>query len=115
MPRESSQVRTDARRTSRHLAVSPGLSLREQAELFDPDGRTSHALVRYVHRDGPTERSVVMSAEARTAAAGEAGLLGVAIGSLLFVVRVVWYARDGQAAVVEELLLPADRWRVRLG
>ncbi|MFI6986298.1 hypothetical protein ACIBSV_48145 [Embleya sp. NPDC050154] len=89
---------------------------RERTELIDPDGRTSHLLVRYTRR----LRSAPGSGEhadtsARAAAPGEAGMLGVAIGSILLVVRVVRYARDGCPAAVDELLLPADRWRVRLG
>lgn len=98
------------------LGVAEGTRVqREQTELLDPDGRTSHALVRYVRRARTVGRSTVMSTEARAAAAGEAGLLGVAIGSVLLVVPVVRYGRDGQPAAVDVLLLPADRWRVRPG
>jgi GntR family transcriptional regulator len=87
----------------------------EQVELLDPDGRTSHLLVRHARRLRPAPgRHMVADTSARTAGPGEAGMLGVAIGSVLLVVRVVRYARDGRPAVVEELLLPADRWRVRL-
>ncbi|MEU0934466.1 GntR family transcriptional regulator [Embleya sp. NPDC005971] len=99
------------------LDVSVGARVeREQTELLDPDGRTSHALVRYSVRLRPAPgQHVHAETVARAAAPGEAGMLGVAIGSILQVVRVVRYARDGRPAAVDELLLPADRWRVRLG
>ncbi|GCD97998.1 hypothetical protein [Embleya hyalina] len=42
-------------------------------------------------------------------------MLGVAVGTIHRVVRVICFSRDGRLAVVEELLRPADRWRVRLG
>jgi DNA-binding GntR family transcriptional regulator len=89
---------------------------RERIELLDPDGRTSHLVVRYTLRRKPAAgQYAVADTSARGAGPGEAGMLGVAIGSILLVVRVVRYARDGRPAAVDELLLPADRWRVRLG
>jgi len=88
---------------------------RERVELLDPDGRTSHLLVRFTGRLRPAAGQYrVVDSSARSAVTGEAGMLGVTIGSVLLVVRVIRYARNDQPAVVEELLLPADRWRVRL-
>jgi len=88
---------------------------RERVEHLDPDGRTSHMLTRYTGRLRPAPgRHDVAGTSGRLAAAGEAGMLGVAIGSVLLVVRVIRYSRGGPPAVVEELLLPADRWQVRL-
>lgn len=88
---------------------------RERIEHLDPDGRTSHVLVRYGSRLRPAPgRHEHAGTAARTAGPGEAGMLGVAIGSVLLVVRVVRYARNGRPAAVDELLLPADRWQVRL-
>ncbi|MFI1579990.1 UTRA domain-containing protein [Embleya sp. NPDC020630] len=99
------------------LGVADGSRVQcERTECLDPDDRTSHVIVRYSRRSQPTvDRSVAGDTSARPAAPGEAGMLGVAIGSILLVVRVVRYARDGRPAAVDELLLPADRWRVRLG
>lgn len=89
---------------------------RERIELLDPDGRTSHLLIRYTSRLRSTpDAHAIGDLSGRAAAAGEAGMLGVAIGSMLLVVPVIRFSRDGRPAVVEELLLPADRWRVRLG
>ncbi|MEU0939508.1 GntR family transcriptional regulator [Embleya sp. NPDC005971] len=89
---------------------------RERVELLDPDGRTSHLLVRYTGRLRPVpDAHAVGDLSGRAAVAGEAGMLGVAIGAMLLVVPVVRFSRDGRPAVVDELLLPADRWRVRLG
>jgi DNA-binding GntR family transcriptional regulator len=86
----------------------------EQVELLDPDGRTSHLVVRYTRRRKAAGRHAVADTSARVAGPGEAGMPGVAIGSIFMVVRVIRYSRNGQPAAVEELPLPADRWRVRL-
>ncbi|OPC82985.1 hypothetical protein B4N89_20440 [Embleya scabrispora] len=100
-----------------HLGVPDGTRVqRERVERLDPDGRTSHLFVRYTHRLRPAVGGEQYAeTSARTAAPGEAGMLGVAIGAVLLVVRVVRFSRDGRPAAVDELLLPADRWRVRLG
>ncbi|MGW1998204.1 GntR family transcriptional regulator [Embleya sp. NPDC001921] len=88
---------------------------RERTELLDPDGRTSHLLVRYTGRLRPVpDVHTIGGVSGRAAAAGEASMLGVTIGAMLLVVRVVRYSRSGRVAAVEELLLPADRWEVGL-
>ncbi|MYS85283.1 UTRA domain-containing protein [Embleya scabrispora] len=109
-------------RTEAPSAVADMLGLRigarvhcERVELLDPDGRTSHLLVRYTSRLRPVPGAHALSdLSGRAAVAGEAGMLGVATGPMLLVVPVVRYSRDGRPAAVDELLLPADRWRVRL-
>ncbi|MYS82763.1 hypothetical protein [Embleya scabrispora] len=91
------------------LGLRVGVRLQcERVELLDPDGRTSHL------RPAPGAHSI-SDPSGRAAVAGEAGMLGVAIGAILLIVPVVRYSRDGRPAAVDELLLPADRWRVRLG
>ncbi|MFE2868036.1 hypothetical protein [Embleya sp. NPDC059259] len=88
----------------------------QRTELLDPDGRTSHLLVRYTGRLRPIPDAHTLSGmSGRATTSGEAGMLGVTIGAMLLVVRVIRFSRDGRVAAVEELLLPADRWEVRIG
>ncbi|WP_202511819.1 hypothetical protein [Streptomyces sp. SID3343] len=116
-PRSSTSPHSWTLPLSSTSRVAPGARVQcEQIELLDPDGRTSHLVARYTRRLQPAAgRHAVADTSVRTAGPGEAGVLGVAIGSVLLVVRVVRFARDGRPAAVEELLPPADRWLVRLG
>jgi DNA-binding GntR family transcriptional regulator len=97
------------------LDVPPGTTLaRECTELLDPGGRPSHLRVEW--RPPETGGAVVgrrCEALVRGAEPKEALLLGVAQGSALMVVEVTRIGVDGRPVSAADLLLPADRWRVR--
>ncbi|MFE5327013.1 hypothetical protein ACFRCG_11560 [Embleya sp. NPDC056575] len=97
------------------LDVPPGTTLTvETTEYLDLNSRPSHLrIVRMPPEDrGP---AVTHHGETwmRSAVAGEAGVLGVTIGSGLLIVSLVWFAADGRPVTAEDLVLPGDRWRVR--
>lgn len=97
------------------LAVPPGTTLSvETTEHLDLDSRPSHLRIVLTP---PEDRGPAVTHRGETwmrgAVAGEAGVLGVTIGSGLLIVSLVLFAADGRPVVAEDLVLPGDRWRVR--
>jgi len=100
---------------ARRLAVPEGSMLGvETTEYLDPDTRPSHLRIAYIPPDdrGPT-MSYTSETWTRAAVAGEAGILGVAVGSGLLIVSLDHVGADGRPVRAEDLVLPGDRWRVR--
>lgn len=101
---------------SRRLGIVVGEIVRVRTtEYLDLDARPSHLRILHTPLDDRPEAATHASEVwMRAAASGEAGLLGVAIGSPLLMVSIDWRDVSGRAVAAEDLVLPGDRWRVRL-
>lgn len=98
------------------LAVPPRTRLRwERLECLDPDSRPSHLVTSWW--PGTSRRPWVRSAseaELHHLTAAEAAQLGLAAGLQAWRIVRTRYRPDGRPAETADLVLPADRWRLRL-
>lgn len=99
------------------LHMQPGSRLRwERVECLDPDYRPSHLITTWWsgRRTASWARSVA-EAQLHQLTAAEGTYLGLARGVQAWLVQRTRYAADGAPVETADLVLPADRWRVRLG
>lgn len=98
------------------LSVPVGTRLHwDRTECLDPDQRPSH-LVTSWWRGGSAPAWVRSAAEAglHQLTASEGEHLGMVAGVLALLVRRTRFGADGRPVETADLVLPADRWRVRL-
>jgi GntR family transcriptional regulator len=98
------------------LAVAPRTRLTwERLECLDPDYRPSHLVTAWWTGPRPQswERCVAEAGLGQLTAA-EAGQLGLVVGVHAWRVTRTRYGGDGVPVETADLVLPADRWRLRL-
>lgn len=88
----------------------------ERIECLDPDLRPSHLVTTWwAGRRASTWSRSVAEAQLHALTAEEGTLLGLPQGVPAWLVQRTRYAETGQPVETADLVLPADRWRVRLG
>lgn len=98
------------------LGVRPGQRLRwERIECLDPDSRPSHLITSWWTGRRTTAWATSESvAELHQLTTEEAGVLGLAAGVPAWLIQRTRYDAAGRPVETADLVLPADRWRVRL-
>jgi DNA-binding GntR family transcriptional regulator len=111
---ELSAVRADEE-LARRLAVPLRARLhRERVELLDPDGRP--AMVSTAWRRSPKElpyAACLYETYADNLRRDSATLLGLVVGAPVLIIERTRLDHRGQPVETADLVLPADRWRVR--
>ncbi|MFJ5217146.1 GntR family transcriptional regulator [Streptomyces sp. NPDC088354] len=112
---EMSTVRADAD-LARRLEVAERAPLhRERVELLDPDGRP--AMVQTTWRRGSVARPHVshqLHVTGGTLDRAAATLLGLGVGMVVLVIERTRYDERGLPVETADLVLPADRWRIKM-
>lgn len=98
------------------LQVAPGRRIRwERVECLDPDLRPSHLITTWwAGRRAVTWVRSMADAGLHHLTAEEAAITGLARGVPAWLVQRTRYDAAGRAIETADLVLPADRWRVRL-
>lgn len=99
------------------LQVAPRSRLRwERIECLDPDLRPSHLVTSWwAGTRASTWARSVADAGLHALTAAEGAQLGLAPGIPAWLVQRTRYSATGRPVETADLVLPADRWRVRLG
>ncbi|MEU6347216.1 UTRA domain-containing protein [Streptomyces sp. NPDC046977] len=112
---EVSTVRADACLAWR-LGVPERTQLhRERVELLDPDSRP--AMVQTTWRRSAAARPHVthqLHVTGSTLDRASATLLGLGVGMVVLVVERTRYDERGRPVETADLVLPADRWRIKM-
>jgi len=106
-------------RATEDLAVRLGVpertSLqRERVELLDPDGRPAMLLTTWRRGAPRGHNDYRCTVRVRPMTRVEAGLLGLAAGTLALLVERTRVDADGAVVETADMVLPADRWSVSL-
>ena len=98
------------------LQVAPGRRLRwERVECLDPDLKPSHLVTSWwAGRRSATWASSMADAGLHHLTAAEAEAIGLPLGVPAWLVQRTRYDQAGHPVETADLVLPADRWRVRL-
>lgn len=97
------------------LQVPPRTRLSwELTECLDPDFRPSHLVTTWWATSRRAWVRSVSEVELHQLTAAEAGALGLISGVLALRVTRTRYGSDGRPVETADLILPADRWRIRL-
>lgn len=98
------------------LHLKPGARLQwELLECLDPDLRPSHLITSWWRgARATTWASVTAEASLHNLTTAEAEVLGLAPGRPAWLVQRTRVAPDGTPVETANLVLPADRWRLRL-
>lgn len=99
------------------LQIAPRSRLRwERVECLDPDLRPSHLVTNWWagQRAGTWARAIA-DAGLHALTTDEGAQLGLAPGIPAWLVQRTRYSATGRPVETADLILPADRWRVRLG
>lgn len=97
------------------LRVPPGRRLRwERAELLDPGGRTAMLATTWWPAAPQSHASAVCELEHHTLTADEADALGLMSGTVVYLLSRTRLSAAGSPVETADLLLPMDRWRIRL-
>jgi GntR family transcriptional regulator len=101
---------------ARRLAVTEGTRLQwERTECLDPDHRPSHLITSWwAGRRASTWAGHGAEAELHTMTSQEAEQLGLGVGVPAWRVIRTRYDAAGQPVETADLILPADRWRLRV-
>ncbi|MFE2912799.1 GntR family transcriptional regulator [Kitasatospora indigofera] len=99
------------------LQVAPRSRLRwERIEHLDPDLRPSHLVTSWwAGQRASTWARAVADAGLHALTTAEGAQLGLAPGVPAWLVQRTRYSASGRPVETADLVLPADRWRVRLG
>lgn len=98
------------------LAVPAGTRLRwERIECLDPDSRPSHLITSWwTGRRARSWARHTAVAELHQLTSAEAEHLGLAVGVQAWLIQRTRYDAVGRPVETADMVLPADRWRVRL-
>jgi DNA-binding GntR family transcriptional regulator len=107
--------RADADLASR-LDVAPRSRLRwRREECLDPDSRPSHLVTTWWVGERPSRWArAVAEAELHQITADEGVQLGLPHGVPAWLIQRTRYSSTGRPVETADMVLPADRWRVRL-
>jgi GntR family transcriptional regulator len=98
------------------LGIDTGTQVEWQAtECLDPDYKPSHLITQWwVGLRPSTWATCGVEADLHQLTADEAGQLGLATGAPAWRVMRTRYDADGKPVEIADIVMPADRWRLRL-
>ncbi|MES4909126.1 MULTISPECIES: hypothetical protein [unclassified Streptomyces] len=118
MPRDARQVESRPRATedlAARLGIEPGCRItRRSTELVDAGGVTVGLRTAWWHGRHRKHNAFRCELQMHSITATEAELTGLTAGAAAFLLQCTRYSEDGLPVEVADLVLPADRWRVRL-
>lgn len=118
VPRDARQVESRPRATedlAARLGVEPGIRVTcRSIELVDAGGVTVGLHTAWWHGRRRQHSSFRCELQMHSITAAEAELTGLAAGAVAFLLHCTRYCEDGLPVETADLVLPADRWRVRL-